>query len=147
MSWAPHAVESKAVVRIEVAVSPRRTQPTAVLAFLPPPKAERANDSIVSRLRATAIAQADENGDATDEVLALPVKSMRYIKGLLLCRVIKNLGDIQGQAAPKRAAKRQDPGAGAGHAGPGGEAHAVAAAPAPPERMPATSCSSIGVVY
>jgi hypothetical protein len=58
-------------------------------------------DSIVSVLRATAKAQAAENGDATDEVRALPVKSTcyAYIKGLL-CRVIKDLGDIQGQAAP-----------------------------------------------
>jgi hypothetical protein len=35
----------------------------------------------------------------------------------------------------------------AGHAGPGGEVHAVAAAPAAPQPMPATSFSSIGVGY
>ena len=60
---------------------------------------ERANDSIVSRLRATAIAQAADDGDATDEALALSVKCMRYINGRLY-RVIKNVGDIKGQAAP-----------------------------------------------
>jgi hypothetical protein len=63
---------------------------------------ERANDSVVSMLRAATAPQpkqAAENGDATDEVRTLPVKSTRYIKGLLH-RVIKNLGDIQGQAAP-----------------------------------------------
>jgi hypothetical protein len=47
---------------------------------------ERANDSIVSRPRATAIAQAADDGEATDEVLALSVKCMRYIKGQLYPR-------------------------------------------------------------
>jgi hypothetical protein len=37
---------------------------------------------------------------------------------------------------------------GASHAEPGGGAHAVAPVPgAPPQRMPATSFSSVGVVY
>jgi hypothetical protein len=55
-------------------------------------------DSIVSVLRAIAKAQAAENGDATDEVQALSVKSTCYIKGLLY-RVIKNLGAIQSGAS------------------------------------------------
>jgi hypothetical protein len=57
------------------------------------------SDSIASRLRAAAKAQAADDGDATDEALALSVKCMRYINGRLY-RVIKNVGDIKGQAAP-----------------------------------------------
>ena len=47
---------------------------------------------------ATANAQAAENGDATDEVRALSLKSMCYIQGLLY-RMIKNLGASQGGAS------------------------------------------------
>ena len=45
--------------------------------------------NIVSVLRATADAQAAENGDATDEVPTMSFKSLRYIKGVLY-RMIKN---------------------------------------------------------
>ena len=55
--------------------------------------------SIVSVLRATADAQAAENGDATDEVPTMSFKSLRYIKGVLY-RMIKNLGASPDQAAP-----------------------------------------------
>jgi hypothetical protein len=55
--------------------------------------------STASVLRATADAQAAENGDATDEVPAMSFKSLRYIKGLLF-RMIKNLGASPGQAVP-----------------------------------------------
>ena len=55
--------------------------------------------STVSVLRATADAQAAENGDATDEVPTMSFKSLRYIKGVLY-RMIKNLGASPGQAAP-----------------------------------------------
>jgi hypothetical protein len=50
-------------------------------------------------LRATADAQAAENGDATDEVPTMSFKSLRYIKGVLY-RMIKTLGASPGQAAP-----------------------------------------------
>ena len=56
-------------------------------------------DSIVSVLRATAKAQAAENGDATDEVPTMSFKGLRYIKGVLY-RMIKNLGACPDQAAP-----------------------------------------------
>jgi hypothetical protein len=46
------------------------------------------SDSIASRLRAAAKAQAADGGDATDEALALSAKCMRYINGRLY-RVIK----------------------------------------------------------
>jgi hypothetical protein len=55
--------------------------------------------SIVSVLRATADAQATENGDATGEVPTMSFKSLRYIKGVLF-RTIKNLGASPDQAAP-----------------------------------------------
>jgi hypothetical protein len=55
--------------------------------------------SIASVLRATADAQAAENGDATDGVPTMSFKSLRYIKGLLF-RMIKNLGVSPDQAAP-----------------------------------------------